>query len=55
MVLSFFDRPLGNVFDCLNYTSHFFKKLGLQMFSIYNRPTNKYGNTRKVSIDEKMD
>ena len=24
------------------------------MFSLYNRFTNKYGNTRKVSIDEKM-
>ena len=25
------------------------------MFSLLNRFTNKYGNTRKVSIDEKMD
>ena len=25
------------------------------MFSLYSRFTNKYENTRKVSIDEKMD
>ena len=25
------------------------------MFSLYNRFTNKYGNTRKEFIDEKMD
>ena len=47
MVLSFFDGPFGNVFECLNYTSHFFIVLKEMGFTNVQSILGKYVLMRK--------